>query len=379
MVLGGRKLKNLKLLYLDSNHFHSTPANAKALSVLFDGGHPRQRELSLKGCGIDSELIEKSAPALSSNRKMKCLRLFENPLGDRGTAALIAAICDSTSFEKMLASNHTIAKVMVDHDQVHGLSVLEKMLRLLLWINLTNQFRSTLRGRSEIACRKLFTIVAYDVNIDPSMFLHFDIGLAPQIFFKIQDVSHPQEEKENLTAIYKILKCKEFHARLKLSSQTSRLQIDHDVLRKKEEETRMKNEQLEADNAALSEENRILKEQIASLMAQNGVGACTMANSVGSIAERVKTRAKRRKLGRIVTLPLAAYEAEVCHCIASLSTDGEIGFEQGYALAPIPFPWHPVPSKRLTVEQAATLRFFLAGVLSGQSQPAHSVQPRPRP
>ncbi|KAL7493683.1 hypothetical protein ACHAWT_010565 [Skeletonema menzelii] len=299
MVLGGRKLKNLKLLYLDSNHFHSTPANAKALSVLFDGGHPRQRELSLKGCGIDSELIEKSAPALSSNRKMKCLRLFENPLGDRGTAALIAAICDSTSFEKMLASNHTIAKVMVDHDQVHGLSVLEKMLRLLLWINLTNQFRSTLRGRSEIACRKLFTIVAYDVNIDPSMFLHFDIGLAPQIFFKIQDVSHPQEEKENLTAIYKILKCKEFHARLKLSSQTSRLQIDHDVLRKKEEETRMKNEQLAADNAALSEENRILKEQIALLMAQNGMGACTMANSVGSIAERVKTRAKRRKLGRM--------------------------------------------------------------------------------
>eukprot|EP00986_Skeletonema_menzelii_P013711 scaffold8187_cov57-Skeletonema_menzelii.AAC.1 len=76
----------------------------------------------------------------------------------------------------------------------------------------------------------------------------------------------------------------------------------------------MKNEQLEADNAALSEENMILKEQIASLMAQNGVGACTMANSVGSIAERVKTRAKRRKLGRIATPPLAAYEAEVCHC-----------------------------------------------------------------
>ena len=251
LILGGRKLKQLKKLDLRSNMLDSTAENAMSLSVLFDGGFPRQRELCLEQCGIDSELIEKSAPALSSNRKLKYLHLYDNPLGDKGIAALIAVICDSTSFEKILTSNHTIWKLMVgDSQSFHNESALQKRLQRLSFINFVGR-RPPETG--EAACRKLFAILASDDDIDPSMFLHFDIGLAPLIFFKLMvSPYHHTESKEWLTAIYKILKCKLFRQRLELSSKAERLQINHDSLKKREEETRMKNEQLESDNAALS-------------------------------------------------------------------------------------------------------------------------------
>ncbi len=294
LILGGRKLKQLKVLDLRSNMLDSTAANAMALSVLFDGGFPRQRELNLERCGIDSELIEKSAPALLLNRKLKYLHLFENPIGDRGTAALIAALCDSTSFEKILSSNHTIWKVLVGDWETYGYdrSVLETKLHLVSSIN-TNSFSLAPQEISQAACKKLFALLAYDDSIDPSMFLHFDIGLSPLIFFKLLDSpNYPLESKITLTATYKILKCKLFHQRLVLLSQT----------KKREEETRIKNEQLESDNAALSEENRRLKEQIALLMAQSSTELKTNYSEVeqndGSIAKRVKMRAKRRKLGK---------------------------------------------------------------------------------
>ena len=123
------------------------------------------------------------------------------------------------------------------------------------------------------------------------MFLHFEIGLAPLIFFKLLDkMTYPLGENELLTAIHKILKCKLFFERLELSS--------------KAEATRIRNEQLEAANATLLEENKRLKEQVASLMAQNrnnsGTNYFEVEQIVGSvaersIAERVKMRAKRRK------------------------------------------------------------------------------------
>ncbi len=301
LILEGRKLKQLKVLDLRSNMLDSTAENAIALSVLFDGGYPRPRELCLERCGIDSDLIVKSAPVLSSNRKLRYLQLFDNPLGDGGTAALIAAICDSTSFEKMLTSNHTIRKIIVGESQIsHLISVLQKKLQRLSFINYMS-FRGR-RETGEVACRKLFTLLAHDDDIDPSMFLHFDIGLVPLILFKFMNSTYHPELEETLTATYKILKCKLFRQRLELSSQTKRLQIDHDALKKREEETRVKNEQLESDNAALSEENRILKEQIALLMAQSSADLKTNHSedeqNVGSIAQRVKTRVKRRKLGR---------------------------------------------------------------------------------
>jgi hypothetical protein len=146
------------------------------------------------------------------------------------------------------------------------------------------------KGRA--ACRKLFSLLAdYDNIIDPSIFLRFDIGLVPLIFFKLLDrTSYPLGASEVLTAIYKILRCKLFRERLELSS--------------KAEATRIKNEQLEAANATLLEENKRLKEQVVSLMAQNRSDTRTnyfeveqIVGSVAerSIAERVKMRAKRRK------------------------------------------------------------------------------------
>ena len=301
-IVGGRKLKELKSLNLEDNQLDSTAENARALSVLFDGGHPRMKELCLRGCGIDSELIEKSAPALSSNKKLLYLHLLGNPLEDRGVEALIKTYCNSTSFERILTSNHTIRKISVGDRWLFERSESEKALKRLTDINF-NVHRT--QERSLIACRKLFSLVANHDDVDPSMFGYFDIGLAPLIFSVLLNRQfYNSEAKESLTAIYKILKCKSFRERLKLSSQTNRPQIDHNVLRETEEEVRMKNEQLEADNAALLEENRKLKEQIALLMAQNGTATSSHANyyeaeqNVGSIAERVKMRAKRRKLGR---------------------------------------------------------------------------------
>ena len=272
-ITGGRKLKELKMLDLASNQLYSTAANARALSVIFDGGHPRQKELGLQRCGIDSELMKMAAPALSSNRTLLYLHLLNNPLDDRGIEALIKAYCNSTSFEKILASNHTIKKITVGDQWSYGRakSASEKKLGHLSYINFHDHGPNT-QERSLAACRKLFYLLSFHDDIDPSMFQYFDIGLAPLIFSKLLNSSR-YGEKEHLTAIYKILKCKSFRERLKLSSKTNRLQIDHDVLRKTEEETRSKNEQLEADNATLSEENRRLKEQIALLMAQNENGS----------------------------------------------------------------------------------------------------------
>ncbi len=294
-ITGGRNLKELRLLDLNYNCLDSTMANSRALSVIFDDGHPRPRVLSLRDCGINSELMKMAAPALSSNRTLQYLHLFENPLEDRGIEALIKVYCDWTSFDKILSSNHTILKVSVGgSDSRLERSASEGMLRELSLINLLGHGKEE---RSLVACRKFFTLLSYRDDVDPSTFGYFDIGIAPLIFFRLLNRSS-HEELRILTAAYKILKCKSFRERLKL-------RIDHDVLRKTEEEVRMKNEQLEADNAALLEENRRLKEQIALLMGQNGTGAGSQVNyseaeqNVGSIAERVKMRAKRRKLGKL--------------------------------------------------------------------------------
>ena len=291
LIEGARNLKEMKVLNLSSNGLESTAANARALMVLFDGGYPRQRELSLARCGIDSELIENSAPALRSNRTLRYLQLHGNSLGDRGASALFKAICDSTSYENILRSNHIILKMSVAGDPTMSSSSREALERLMM-VNFNGYQRS--QEKSHAACRKLFSLLAdYDNIIDPSMFLHFEIGLVPLIFFKLLDrpyACYPLGASEVLTAIYKILRCKLFRERLELSS--------------KAEATRIKNEQLEAANATLLEENKRLKEQVVSLMAQNRSDTRTnyfeveqIVGSVAerSIAERVKMRAKRRK------------------------------------------------------------------------------------
>jgi Leucine-rich repeat (LRR) protein len=288
LIVGARNLKELKVLDLSSNSLESTAANASALMVLFDGGYPRQRELNLNGCCIDSELIKKSAPALLSNRKLWYLLLNGNSLGDMGASALFKVICDSTSFENILGSNHTILKIPTMDDQTMSPASGNALQRLSM-INFNFHGKQE-KGRA--ACRKLFSLLAdYDNIIDPSIFLRFDIGLVPLIFFKLLDrTSYPLGASEVLTAIYKILRCKLFRERLELSS--------------KAEATRIKNEQLEAANATLLEENKRLKEQVVSLMAQNRSDTRTnyfeveqIVGSVAerSIAERVKMRAKRRK------------------------------------------------------------------------------------
>eukprot|EP00985_Skeletonema_marinoi_P031895 scaffold37855_cov267-Skeletonema_marinoi.AAC.1 len=308
LIMGARELKELKNLQLGHNNLGPTAANARALWVLFDGGYPRLKELNLGHCGIDSELIEKAAPALLSNKTLLYFDLINNPIGDRGIAVLIKTVCDSTSFEKILTSNHYIRKLLFGGDS-HIRSLSEKKLNRLSMINFyqglgMDYFRLSPAIRKQqvnrAACLKLFALLSDHEDIDPSMFLYYDIGIVPLIFSKLLNMQQcPLLTKELLTAFYKILKCKVFQKKL---SQAKKLQINRDALRKEEEETRMKNEQLEADNAALSEENRRLKEQIASLMAQNSTDSkanyLEAEQNVGSIAERVKTRAKRRKRGR---------------------------------------------------------------------------------
>uniref|UniRef100_A0A7S2M1F5 Uncharacterized protein n=1 Tax=Skeletonema marinoi TaxID=267567 RepID=A0A7S2M1F5_9STRA len=300
LIIGARKLKELKLLSLNDNRLYSTAGNAQALSVLFDGGYPRLQQLFLGDCNINSELIETSAPALLSNKTLWHCHMFNNLIGDRGVEALSKAIGDWTSFEKIITSNHTLRKILVGGDWITSVS--EKKLQRLSMINFYPGLSPAIRTQkiNRVACRKLFTLLSDHDDIDPSMFLYYDIGIVPLIFSKLLNMQQcPLLTKELLTAFYKILKCKVFQKKL---SQAKKLQINRDALRKEEEETRMKNEQLEADNAALSEENRRLKEQIASLMAQNSTDSKTnyleAEQNVGSIAERVKTRAKRRKRGR---------------------------------------------------------------------------------
>ena len=304
LILGGRQLKQLKQFHLGNNDFQSTEENGIALSVLFDGGYPHLKELYLEECGIDSDLIEIAAPSLSSNHSLSVILLVNNQFGDEGIQELILAICNPQSFGTILASNHTLRKVVVGYRYENSVPESKRKFQRLMHINSLLLWRKgdpahskskRMHYNDEAACRKLFYLLAVeDEDIDPSIVFHYDVCLLPLLFHKLscmlQNSSHPFGfgVLQELTVIYKVLRCKAFHEKLQIK-------INHNELRRKEEETRMRNEQLEADNATLLDENRKLKEQIASMMTQNSAGIEIEQNDE-SIAGRVKRRAKRRKV-----------------------------------------------------------------------------------
>jgi hypothetical protein len=98
--------------------------DADTVTMLMDNEYPKLRQLDFMGCGITDDFVETISPALSKNKSLRYINMrylrthtdarTANQIWDRGVAALTKAIHDSSTFEKILASNHTIWKINLD-------------------------------------------------------------------------------------------------------------------------------------------------------------------------------------------------------------------------------------------------------------------------
>jgi hypothetical protein len=77
--------------YLDIGLMHVGDAGASALAAALDrGALPRLEDLSLIYAAIGDEALVALAPALRRRPALEALKLFDNPFGDEGLAALLA-------------------------------------------------------------------------------------------------------------------------------------------------------------------------------------------------------------------------------------------------------------------------------------------------
>ena len=121
---GTRHCRRLKKLDISGNRLGIDDADT--VTMLMDNEYPKLRQFDLMGCGITDDFVETISPALSKNKSLRYINMRDlargtrtdvrtaNKIGDRGVAALTKAIHDSSTFEKTLASNHTIWKINVD-------------------------------------------------------------------------------------------------------------------------------------------------------------------------------------------------------------------------------------------------------------------------
>lgn len=258
--------------------------DVKTVSMLLDNGYPNLRQLELCKCGITDEFVEAVSPALFKNKSLRYLSLLNhnhntgdkiggilNNIGPRGVAALSKAICDCSSFKNILASNHTVRKIMFEGDDSWW-SVIKHN---VMFYNINSD---------RVAWMKYIEhYIKTDSIVDMSPFMDVSINLLPNVLSKYL----------GLSASYKLWSCKMFRERISMISMAS--QVDH---------LQAANDQLQAANDQLQDENDALKEQIAKLLASNGKPNSTKNANLtyvsGSIGERVKERNANRKRGRNV-------------------------------------------------------------------------------
>lgn len=272
-LTGTRLCKRLKQLNMSGNTL--ILEDVKTVSMLLDNGYPNLRQLDLCKCGITDEFVEAVSPALSKNKSLKYLSLLNhnhntgdkiggilNNIGPRGVAALFKAICDCSSFKNILASNHTVWKIMFEGSDS-------------LWSVIKHNWIYYNINSDSIAWMKYIDLFfETDGSMDMSPFMDVSINLLPNVLSKYL----------GLSASYKLWSCKIFRERISMASQVNHLQ---------------------AANDQLQDENDALKEQIANLLAAIGKPRSTKNANLtfvsASIGERVKERNANKKRGRNVS------------------------------------------------------------------------------
>ena len=261
--------------------------DVKTVSMLLDNGYPNLRQLELCKCEITDEFVEAMSPALSKNKSLRYLVMHNNYkgeipniIGPRGVAALSKAICDCSSFKSILASNHTVKKIMME-----GMDSLWSIIK-------HNGTFWDIHPKRAAWTKYIECYVKTEGSVDMSPFMDVSINLLPIVLSELGWDRYDQECIA-LNACYKLWSCKMFRERISMISMAS--QVDH---------LQAANDQLQAANDQLQDENDALKEQIAKLLASNGKPNSTKNANLtyvsGSIGERVKERNANRKRGRNV-------------------------------------------------------------------------------
>jgi hypothetical protein len=278
-LTGTRLCPRLDELDISGNTLRLDDANT--VSMLLDNGYPNLRQLNLKVCGITDEFVEAMSPALSKNKSLRYLNLFNftqgeiglgsNVIGPRGLTAISKAICDCSSFKSILASNHTVKKITMD-----GMDS-------LWWIIKHNGVFWDVHPKRAAWFKYIECYVKTEGSVDMSPFMDVSINLLPILLSKLGWDKY-DNECIALNACYKLWSCKMFRERISMASQVKHLQ---------------------AANDQLLDENNALKEQIAKLFAANGKPKSTKNANLTyvstSIGERVKERNANRKRGRNVS------------------------------------------------------------------------------
>jgi hypothetical protein len=275
-LTGTRLCQRLKELYISGNSLRLDDANT--VSMLLDNGYPNLRQLYLKECGITDEFVEAMSPALSKNKSLRCLNLtnysrgeIPNVIGPRGVTAISKAICDCSSFKSILASNHTVKKIMME-----GMDS-------FWWIIKHNGVCWDVHPKRAAWFKYMEYYVKTEGSVDMSPFMDVSINLLPIVLSKLGWDKY-DSECIALNPCYKLWSCKMFRERISMASQVKHLQ---------------------AANDQLLDENNALKEQIAKLFAANGKPKSTKNANLtyvsASIGARVKERNANRKRGRNVS------------------------------------------------------------------------------
>ena len=127
-ALANYNLPHLKEIYLHCNIIRSVPSlesctslkvldlcgneigneGCRGFAKLLENKSSSLKRLRLEGNGIGDEGAEIIASSLKHNTKLKTLRLDGNHIADRGRGALVKLLCDVSSIENTLRSNHTL-------------------------------------------------------------------------------------------------------------------------------------------------------------------------------------------------------------------------------------------------------------------------------
>jgi hypothetical protein len=262
---GLKKCTMLKKLNIRGNMLGI--ADSDIIALLLGSGYPALRELDLDDCGINDDMIDVICPVLTSNKTLRYFYLtgMKNVIGVRGTSALCNAVNDTSSFKKILESNHFIWKITTKNPGA---------LWEVCYPNLCNSYL----GPNGIAVKKYMDHIATSESFDTSPFTETNTTLIPHIFARFNSVGRVRVRDETFvcTALYKIMSNKAVRERIETAKTLTDLQND--------------NAKLSASNKRLHDENTKLKQQLAELMAKFHGSKRNEITSAGSIAERVKRK-----------------------------------------------------------------------------------------
>ena len=246
--------KQLRTLDISGNRIKLV--DAAILSYLLIES-PKLRDFSLSNCGIDDDILEAVSPALSKNRTVRYLHLYDDIIKNRGFIALCKAVFDPSSFKSMMDSNHHVLKIITGGG--FGSNLLH-----LCQVNL-DLFREETKDGELI--KYLHHLNESETNHVMPM-LELDVKLLPNVISRVNEIDHRMGDSEmKRNAVYKILS-----------------NIDKIQAAKKIYNLQAINKELVASNEKLNDENSDLRTQLAKLKTAQAI------TPDESIADRVKRK-----------------------------------------------------------------------------------------